>query len=76
MEKNKKELRQTISDLKSTYWKSFAGDQFQDLYEDGWAKNVEKYIDVLDEMAEQLDKAAIEYDKVTDQLRKIEGVST
>lgn len=67
-------LKNQITELKSTYWKSDAGNAFQDLYEEGWAKNVDKYVKLLDEMAGQLDKAANDYDSVTAELRKIEGV--
>lgn len=71
----KDQLKEQISDLKSIYWRSEAGNAFQDMYEDGWANNVDKYVAVLDEMAMQLDKAAEEYDTVTAKLKEIEGIS-
>jgi WXG100 family type VII secretion target len=70
-----KTLKKQIADLKAVYWKSDAGTAFQDMYEDGWADNVDKYVAVLNEMARQLDAAANEYDKVTAKLKEIEGVS-
>lgn len=68
-------LKRQIGDLKDVYWKSDAGTAFQDMYEDGWADNVNKYMAVLNEMAEQLDAAANEYDKVTEKLKAIDGIS-
>ena len=70
-----KTLKKEIEDLKNTYWKSDAGDEFQKMYQDGWSGNVDKYVATLNEMADQLDKAAREYDKVTAKLREIEGIS-
>lgn len=71
----KESLAKQIDDLKSVYWKSDAGSAFQDMYKDGWASNVDKYVAVLNEMASQLQQAASEYDKITDKLKEIEGVS-
>lgn len=68
-------LKRSIEDLKNTHWKSDAGRGFQNMYEEGWVSNVDKYILVLNEMARQLDHAANEYDTVTDKLTGIEGVS-
>lgn len=70
-----KSLKGQIADLKGVYWKSDAGTSFQNMYEDGWAKNVDKYAAVLDEMAGQLEKAANEYDKITAKLRRIDGIT-
>lgn len=70
-----KSLKKQISDLKGIYWKSDAGDAFQEAYEDGWANNVDKYVAVLNEMASQLDKAAGDYDSVTKKLNRIDGIT-
>ena len=70
----KKELKKSISDLKNVYWKSTAGTAFQDMYEETWAVNVEKYAAVMKEMAGQLDKAAADYDDVTNKLKNIDGI--
>lgn len=75
MTKLQNTLKKQIADLKSVYWKSDAGDAFQKMYEGNWADNVNKYVAVLDEMANQLDTAANEYDKITVELKQIEGVS-
>lgn len=71
----KNELKQHITDLKNTHWKSDAGTAFQEMYEDTWATNVDKYAAVMNEMAGQLEHAASDYDSITDKLRTIEGVS-
>lgn len=70
----KDELKKSISDLKNLYWKSDAGTAFQELYEETWATNVEKYAAVMNEMAGQLEKAAADYDEVTDKLKNIDGI--
>ena len=75
MSELQEKLKSQIDDLKNIHWKSDAGTAFQDMYEDGWANNVNKYMIVLNEMAEQLDAAANEYDKVTEKLKEIEGIS-
>lgn len=68
-------LKNQIADLKNIYWKSDAGTAFQEMYENGWADNVDKYVAILNEMAKQLDAAYIKYDLVTAKLKEIEGVS-
>lgn len=68
-------LKNAISELKDEYWRSDAGDAFQEMYEEDWAKNVDKYVLVLGEMARQLDIAADDYDQVTARLREIDGIS-
>lgn len=75
MSELQKKLKQQIGDLKNIYWKSDAGTAFQNMYEEGWADNVNKYMAVLNEMAEQLDVAADEYDKVTEKIKEIAGIS-
>jgi WXG100 family type VII secretion target len=70
-----KSLKNQIADLKNVFWKSDAGTAFQNMYEDGWANNVDKYVAVLNEMAGQLEIAANEYDKISAKLREIEGIS-
>lgn len=70
-----KKLKKQIADLKDIYWKSDAGTAFQEMYEEGWADNVDDYIAVLNEMARQLDKAANDYDTVTAKLNCIDGIS-
>lgn len=71
----KDNLTKQLTDLKNTDWQSDAGKEFQNMYDDGWTKNVNKYVDVLKEMATQLDNAANEYDTVTEKLKKIDGVT-
>ncbi len=67
----KKTLKQQISDLKDIYWKSEAGEEFMNLYEDTWAVNVDKYVAVLEEMADILDRAAKDYDSITGKISEI-----
>lgn len=69
------DLKKQIVDLKNVHWKSNAGTAFQNMYEEGWMNNVEKYILVLQEMAKELDNAALAYDMVTDKLKEIDGIS-
>lgn len=71
LRKVKKDLKQHITDLKETHWKSDAGKAFLEVYEDTWADNAEKYAAVMVEMAGQLEKAARDYDLVTDKIKKI-----
>ncbi len=75
LESLRKELKNKIEDLKNTDWRSDAGRAFMEIYEDNWSSNVEKYAAVLKEMAGQLERAASEYDSVTDKLKAIEGIS-
>lgn len=67
----KTSLKDQIADLKNVYWKSGAGDAFLELYEDSWAVNVDKYIAVLREMANILDRVATDYDSVTQKIKTI-----
>lgn len=69
------ELERQIADLKSTYWRSEAGEEFQNLYKNDWMKSVEKYAAVLQELSNELQHAAGDYDTVTEKLRRIEGIS-
>lgn len=74
MQDLQKTLKKEIEDLKNNYWKSAAGTAFQEMYEEGWSTNVDKYVKILEEMARQLDKAANDYDDITVKLNAIEGV--
>lgn len=60
----RKTLKTDIADLKSKFWRSNAGDAFQDMYEDNWAENVDKYVAVMEELARLLDKAAADYEQI------------
>ena len=71
----KETLSKQIEDLKDIHWKSEAGKKFQEVYKEGWADNVNKYVGVLEEMATQIEYAANEYDLVTVKLKSIEGIS-
>ena len=71
----RKELKKQIDDLKNTHWKSEAGKAFLEVYEDDWAKGVDRYVAVLNKMSELLDKAARDYDEVTKELNKIDGIT-
>lgn len=71
MKSVKTDLKKQISDLKDVYWKSEAGEEFMNLYEDSWATNVDKYVAVLREMASILEKAANDYDDVTSKIKTI-----
>ncbi len=74
MKKVKTELQKSISDLKTVHWKSEAGTAFQEMYENTWSVNAEKYAAVMEEMASQLERAAEDYDDVTRKLKSIEGI--
>lgn len=74
LENVKKDLKKQIEDLKAVYWRSEAGNAFMKMYQDTWAVNVEKYIAVLREMARILDRAAGDYDSVTQKMKSIPGI--
>ena len=67
----KDELRGKIQNLKDVNWKSEGGAAFQELYEDNWSKNVEKYGAMLKEMAGMLDDAAKDYEALADQASRL-----
>lgn len=67
----KTELRQQIAGLKSTHWRSDAGNAFLEMYEETWADNVTKYTAVLRHLAGLLDRAAGDYDGVSEQARQL-----
>ena len=62
----RKELSAKISNLKDVNWKSDGGKAFQEMYEDDWCKNVDKYVAMLKEMAGMLDSAAADYDALAE----------
>lgn len=74
LQKVKDDLKKMISSLKEEDWKSDAGDAFMKMYDDSWASNVEKYIAVLNEMADLLERAAGDYESINQYLRQIPGV--
>lgn len=67
----RKKLQTDIGDLKSKYWKSKAGDAFQDMYEENWADNVDKYVAVMEELARLLDKASMDYEQLASKADKL-----
>lgn len=71
MLKLKDDLRAKIQDLKDVNWKSTGGAAFQELYEDNWSKNVEKYGAMLKEMARMLDDAAKDYEALADKASQL-----
>lgn len=71
----KTRLRKHVLALKKDDWKSDAGTAFQEMYDDGWVRNIDKYVSVLIEMADQLERAAWEYNRVTAKIKELEGVS-
>lgn len=71
LESVKENLKKQIHDLKNTHWKSDAGEAFMEEYEETWAVNAEKYAAVMREMADQLERAANDYDTVTDKINQI-----
>lgn len=74
LEEVKEVLKGQITDLKEVYWKTDAGEAFMNMYEDTWAKNVDKYIAVLREMSGLLNRAARDYDSVTSKLKTVPEV--
>ena len=71
MEKVREALKRDIEHLKSKYWKSNAGDEFQTLYEDSWARNVDKYVAVMKELASILDNAADDYEQLAEEANRL-----
>lgn len=59
-------LEKEIDTLASTDWQSDAGQKFADTYQNTWAQNVGKYVEVLRELADILSKAAKEYDQLVE----------
>lgn len=72
MESVKQDLKAKVAALKEIHWKSTAGDAFMRMYEDTWADSVDKYVAVLNKMAELLERAAQDYDSVTDKLTALQ----
>lgn len=55
MDKLKKDLSNLFVQLKDEDWKSKAGEAFSNKYEENWAENVDKYIAVVNELANILE---------------------
>lgn len=55
MDELKTELSKLFESLKNDDWKSKAGEAFANKYEDNWAANVDKYIAVVNELADILE---------------------
>jgi WXG100 family type VII secretion target len=66
-----KDVKQTISDLKTQYWKSEAGEAFDKLYNEEWVAHVEQYVTVLGELNKLLKKARTDYQAVEDEIKRI-----
>lgn len=64
----KQDLKTKVAALKDVHWQSTAGEAFMAMYQDTWAESVDKYVAVLNKMAELLDRAVQDYDSVTDKL--------
>lgn len=58
----KEDLKKTIDDLKTVYWQSDGGEAFFKKYDDGWVKNVDIYLKVLEFLKKELGSAKSEYE--------------
>lgn len=58
----KKDLKDIIQDLKTKYWQSAGGEAFFKKYDDGWVKNVDTYLKVLEFLKTELSSAKGEYE--------------
>ena len=58
----KEDLKKTINDLKTVYWQSDGGEAFFKKYDDGWVKNVDVYLKVLEFLKIELGSAKSEYE--------------
>lgn len=58
----KEDLKKTIEDLKTVYWQSEGGEAFFKKYDDGWVKNVDVYLKVLEFLKNELENAKGEYE--------------
>lgn len=72
MERVKQDLKSKVDALRDVHWQSTAGEAFMSMYEDTWADSVDKYVAVLNKMAELLNRAAQDYDSVTDKLTALQ----
>lgn len=61
MDELKTELSKLFEQLKDEDWKSKAGEAFSNKYEEGWAANVDKYIAVVNELADILEYVNTNY---------------
>jgi WXG100 family type VII secretion target len=60
----KEDLKKTIEDLKTVYWQSEGGEEFFGKYNDGWVKNVDIYLKVLEFLKKELGSAKSEYEEL------------
>lgn len=65
MLKIKEDLNDSIKNLVTEQWRSKAGAAFEETYSADWGQNVDKYVSVLNELAEMLRTSANQYDAVT-----------
>ena len=61
MDNLKTELSKLFVQLKDEDWKSKAGEAFSNKYEENWAANVDKYIAVVNELANILEYVNTNY---------------
>lgn len=61
MDEIKTELSRLFEQLKEEDWKSKAGEAFSNKYEESWAENVDKYIAVVNELANILEYVNTNY---------------
>ena len=62
----KNNLTTLVQQLKETGWNSDAGKKFFESYDEGWAKNIDKYTKFVEFMSELLVQAEASYQEVID----------
>lgn len=68
----KEDLKKTIEDLKTVYWQSEGGEAFFKKYDDGWVKNVDVYLKVLEFLKTELGSAKGEYEMLIQHAEDLE----
>lgn len=60
------DLATLLSTLASSGWTTKAGKAFQKMVEEGWAKSLDRYCDLLDTLSETLEESAGCYDQLVE----------
>lgn len=66
----KVKLTVAVDDIKEG-WNSSAGDEFFNKYDDQWMKNITNYIDVIQQMSDNMDIANNKYQTIYDNAEKV-----